>query len=154
MTRVAPGILPIITIDRKSRKALHKQICDAYRVAIVDGILRPGQRVPSTRVLATELRVSRFPVLNAYSQLLAEGYFESRVGAGTVICNSLPDQLSSSETTGARIAATCSGPRRVGHRCSIAPGVANSPWLWGCGAFGVGQVAFDQFPLHVWSKLV
>jgi DNA-binding transcriptional MocR family regulator len=56
----------------------------AYRTSIVDGSLRPGQRIPSTRVLASELGVSRFPVLNAYAQLLAEGYFESRVGAGTV----------------------------------------------------------------------
>src|SRR5580658_9068011 len=99
MKRAASGIVPVITVDRKAAKALHTQIYDAYRTAIVTGSLRPRQRVPSTRVLATELGVSRFPVLNAYSQLLAEGYFESRVGAGTVISSLLPDQLTASGPT-------------------------------------------------------
>ena len=94
---MASGILPMIAVNRKAPKALHRQIYDAYRAAIVDGSLRPGQRISSTRVLASEIWVSRFPVLNAYAQLLAEGYFESRVGAGTVIASSLPDQLTSSE---------------------------------------------------------
>jgi len=72
----------MIAVDRKAAKALYRQIYDAYRTAIVDGGLCPGQRIPSTRVLASEIGVSRFPVLNAYEQLLAEGYFESRVGTG------------------------------------------------------------------------
>ena len=89
----------MIAVDRKAPKTLHRQIYDAYRTAIVDGSLRPGQRIPSTRVLASELGVSRFPVLNAYAQLLAESYFESRVGAGTVVSNSLPDQFPPNQTT-------------------------------------------------------
>jgi GntR family transcriptional regulator / MocR family aminotransferase len=154
MKRVASGILPVIVIDRKAPKALHRQIYDAYRTAIVEGDLRPGQRVPSTRVLASEIGVSRFPVLNAYSQLLAEGYFEGRVGAGTVVSSSLPEQFVSSQPPGAQFAAPRSGPRPVARRCSILPRVESSPWLRGWGAFGVGQVAFDQFPLHIWSNLV
>ena len=78
MKRVASGILPMIAVNRKARKALHQQIYDAYRAAIVDGSLRPGQRIPSTRVLASEIKVSRFPVLNAYAQLLAEGYLDRK----------------------------------------------------------------------------
>ena len=81
MKRVASGILPVIAVDRKFPKPLHKQIYEAFRTAIVDGALHPGQRIPSTRGLASELGVSRFPVLNAYAQLMAEGYFQSRVGA-------------------------------------------------------------------------
>ena len=144
----------MIAVNRKGPKALHRQIYDAYRAAIVDGSLRPGQRIPSTRVLASEIRVSRFPVLNAYAQLLAEGYFESRVGAGTVIASSLPDQLTSSKTAGSTHAPTPSGPRPVARRSSVLPRVVRLPWLQNWGAFRVGQVAFDQFPLGVWSKLV
>ena len=153
----------MITVDRKAAKALHTQIYDAYRTAIVTGSLRPRQRIPSTRVLATELGVSRFPVLNAYAQLLAEGYFESRVGAGTVVSSLLPDQLTSSGParsgltssgpTDARFAATRSGPRQVARHPNLRR-VQRLPWLRGSGAFGVGQVASDQFPLHVWSNLV
>jgi GntR family transcriptional regulator / MocR family aminotransferase len=74
MKKTASGILPLIALDRKSLKPLHAQIYDGYRAAIVAGNLRAGQRVPSTRLLASELGVSRFPALTAYSQLLAEGY--------------------------------------------------------------------------------
>lgn len=153
MKKTASGILPIIAVDRKASKALHRQIYDAYRTAIVDGSLRPGQRMPSTRVLASEIGVSRFPVLNAYAQLLAEGYFESRVGAGTVVSSSLPDQVSSAFAS-VRLTATRSGPRPVASRTSILPRRGGAPWLLGWGAFGVGQVAADQFPLRVWSSLV
>src|SRR5579862_2738787 len=102
MKRIASGILPIVAIDRKLSTPLHRQIYDGFRSAILDGRLRPGQRIPSTRVLATEIRVSRFPVLNAFAQLLAEGYLESRVGAGTAVSLSLPDHLTSSRPTGTK----------------------------------------------------
>jgi len=154
MKRVASAILPIIAIDRKASKALHRQIYDSYRAAIVDGRLRPGQRIPSTRVLASEIGVSRFPVLNAYAQLLAEGYFESRVGAGTVVSKSLPEQLTSSEPPDTPRSATRSGTRAVAKRAPILPGIEAMPWMLNWGAFRVGQVAFDQFPLHIWSVLV
>jgi GntR family transcriptional regulator/MocR family aminotransferase len=153
MKRVASGFLPMIAVDRRSRKPLHRQIYEAYRRAIVDGSLRAGQRIPSTRVLASEVGVSRFPVLNAYAQLLAEGYFESRVGAGTVVSSSLPEQFTPSEASGTRFAPTRSGTRPLARRCSILPRFEKPPWV-GLGAFGVGQVASEQFPVQVWSALV
>src|SRR4029077_3275921 len=144
MKRVASGILPMITINRKAPKSLHRQIYDSYRTAVLDGSLRPGQRIPSTRVLASELGVSRFPVLNAYAQLLAEGYFESRVGAGTVVSNSIPDQLTSSPPTGPRFPSRRSGPPPFARRCSILPPFEGRPWQSSWGAFVVGQVAFNR----------
>jgi GntR family transcriptional regulator / MocR family aminotransferase len=154
MKKVASGILPIIAIDRKNPRPLHKQIYDAYRTSIVTGSLRPGERVPSTRALASELGVSRLPVLNAYAQLLAEGYFEGRVGSGTVICTSLPDHFRFSESAGPQRAVIRSGSRPVARRTRILPPLENPPWLRGWGAFGVGRVAFDHFPLQIWSNLV
>lgn len=153
MKRVASGILPMVAIDRTSAIPLHRQIYDGFRSAILEGRLRPGQRIPSTRVLATEIRVSRFPVLNAYTQLLAEGYLESRVGAGTVISSSLPEQLTSSRPTGAKTLPPKHGPRRVATRSSVLPLKENFPWMVHLGAFRVGQVAFDQFPHQIWSSL-
>src|SRR5579864_5362597 len=133
MKRVASAILPIITIDRKVAEALHRQIYNSYRAAILDGSLRPGQRIPSTRVLASEIGVSRFPVLNAYAQLLAEGYLEGRVGAGTVVSASLPDQLTSSEPVGANHAPSRCGPRPVAKHSLTFPHSDVFPWLevWG-----------------------
>src|SRR5579864_9052427 len=151
MKRIASGILPLVAVDRTLSTPLHRQIYDGFRSAILEGRFRRGQRIPSTRVLAAEIRVSRFPVLNAYAQLLAEGYFESRAGAGTVVSSCLPDQFTSvAPTNGARLAVNRAGPRPVAGRSSLLPRPDNPPWLRGSGSFSVGQVAFDLFPLHVW----
>src|SRR6202521_5316851 len=154
MKRVASGILPMIAVNRKAPRALHRQIYDAYRAAIVNGSLRAGQRIPSTRVLAVEIRVSRFPVLNAYAQLLAEGYLESHVGAGTVVSSSLPEQLTSSRPTSTKTTPAKHGPRPVATRSSVLSLRETFPWIVHLGAFRVGQVAFDQFPQQIWSSLV
>ena len=154
MKRVASGILPMIAVDRKAPTALHRQIYDRYRAAIVDGSLRRGQRIPSTRVLAFELGVSRFPVLNAYAQLLAEGYVESRVGAGTVVSSLLPDDLTTTPPVGVRPVARRSRPRPIARHATCIQGMEKPSWLGGWGAFGVAQVAADQFPRHIWSRLI
>jgi GntR family transcriptional regulator/MocR family aminotransferase len=149
-----PAIAPMIVVDRKAAKPLYMQIYDAYRAAIVERRLRSGQQIPSTRTLATELGVSRFPVLNAYAQLLAEGYFESHVGAGTIVSSSLPEQARPIRPNNARRAPASSGPRPVSRRSSILPADKLPPWSLKSGAFSIGEVASDQFPLHIWSNLV
>lgn len=152
--KTSPEIAPIVTVDRESAVPLYRQVYQAFRSAVVNGRLRAGERVPSTRSLAVELRISRIPILNAYSQLLAEGYFESHAGAGTVIARSLPEstdipRLAGTDRIGARIAPR---PRSID---PVAP--ADSPRdllrqrTWG--AFHVGQVAFDKFPFRVWKGL-
>ncbi|HYM76109.1 MAG TPA: PLP-dependent aminotransferase family protein [Candidatus Dormibacteraeota bacterium] len=154
MKRVASGLLPIIAVDRRASQPLHRQIYDSFRAAILDGRLRPGQRIPSSRVFASEIGVSRFPVLNAYAQLVAEGYLQSHVGAGTVVSGSLPEYLTSSGPMRAKSTPVRAGLRLISHRCSLVPPIKDVPWMVPFGPFRVGQVAFDQFPLHTWSALV
>src|SRR6266446_5189896 len=122
MLRVAGTLSPVIAVDRRATKPLHKQIYDGFREGILERRLRPGQQVPSTRALASELGLSRIPILSAYSQLLAEGYFESRSGSGTFVSTSLPEQLTSCEyrDNGAP-AKTRSGPRLVSTRSAVLP---------------------------------
>jgi GntR family transcriptional regulator/MocR family aminotransferase len=141
-------------VDREAAAPLHKQIYDAYRAAILRGNLRPGQQIPSSREFASDIQVSRFPVLHAYAQLLAEGYFESRVGAGTFVSVSLPEQLLSVERPARPSAPAPTGPRPVSRRSALFPQVDLSLLLRGWGAFGVHQPAFDQFPFQTWSSLV
>jgi GntR family transcriptional regulator/MocR family aminotransferase len=156
MQKAPSGIVPLLAIDRKVATPLHRQIYDGYRSGITGGSLRSGQRVPSTRALATELGVSRIPVLNAYAQLLAEGYFESRVGAGTLVSSLLPDQVARTESHGSRLNAPRLGPRHVSRRCSQLPDASQIiPWLRErVGAFSPGHPALDEFPHAVWSRLV
>jgi GntR family transcriptional regulator/MocR family aminotransferase len=154
MKKIASGILPVIAVDRKCPKPLHQQIYDAYREAIASGTLRPGQRIPSTRLLSKELGVSRVPVLNAYAQLLAEGYLESVVGAGTMISRLLPERFTSTTPAKGKVASSHVGPRPVARQIASLPVTQYAQWWLRFGAFGVGQVAFDQFPIQAWSKLV
>jgi GntR family transcriptional regulator / MocR family aminotransferase len=154
MKRVSSGLSPVISVDRKAPTPLHKQIYDAFRAMIVKRHLRAGQQVPSTRFLASELKISRIPVLTAYDQLLAEGYFETRSGAGTFVCSSLPDLLTSSAPVNTHAPAVHSGARSVAKRASLLRHYETIPWLRGLGAFSMSQLAYDQFPSQVWSKLV
>lgn len=62
-----------------------RQIYSQIREAIVGGRLRPGDRLPATRALAARLSVSRNMVVWAYELLAAEGFIESRIGAGSVV---------------------------------------------------------------------
>src|SRR6202050_1135078 len=142
---------PMIAVHRKGEKPLHRQIYDALRAMILERRLQAGQQIPSTRALADELGISRIPVLDAYAQLLAEGYIESRSGAGTFVTSSLSDQF-----LGARPAFPTSptGEVSVGNdsasdaisRVSRLLPLEGTSWFLGSGAFSVGQIASDHFP--------
>jgi GntR family transcriptional regulator / MocR family aminotransferase len=80
-TSSGPEVL--IELDRAADEPLHRQLADGLRSAIRAGRLAPHARMPSTRVLATDLGVSRRLVVDAYSQLTAEGFLLSRHGSGT-----------------------------------------------------------------------
>jgi DNA-binding GntR family transcriptional regulator len=75
-------MLPPITLDRASPIAayrqLARQLADAIRRGTVD-----GARLPSTRVLAPLLGISRNTALAAYDELAASGLIEARRGSGT-----------------------------------------------------------------------
>jgi GntR family transcriptional regulator / MocR family aminotransferase len=154
MKKVATGFVPVIAVNRRAPKPLQRQIYDAYRAAIIRRSLRSGQQIPSTRSLACELGISRIPALNAYAQLLAEGYFETRAGAGTFVSTALPDREGSTPLESQQSHAMRSGPRPIARRAARLPAFKPAPWLYGWGAFSVGQVAFDKFPLQIWSQLV
>ena len=77
--------LPPIRIRRKDDQLWH-QLCCALRRAIASGALAPGSRLPSSRILARKLKLSRNTVLPAYESLSAEGLINGRVGSGTRVC--------------------------------------------------------------------
>lgn len=146
------AVATLISVDRRAQKPIYLQIYEAFRTRIVHRELRPGQLIPSTRQLARELRVSRFPVLNAYAQLLGEGYFESRIGAGTFIASSLPEESDSPKRKASVNPAL--GSRAVAARAWTLPRYIRPSWTEGLGPFQVGHPELEEFPLKTWSKLV
>ncbi|MGZ4282940.1 MAG: MocR-like pyridoxine biosynthesis transcription factor PdxR [Solirubrobacteraceae bacterium] len=79
-----------LTLDRAA--PLRAQLERELRSAIRSGRLRSGAKLPPSRVLAEELRVSRGVVVEAYSQLVAERYLVARSGDGTRIADGLAQQ--------------------------------------------------------------
>ena len=161
MKRVSVAVSPVIAIDRGAGRPIHYQIYDGYRAAILNGNLRPAQQIPSTRALSAELGISRIPVLEAYEQLIAEGYFEARPGSGTFVSSSLPSPEASHnrktdaphrEKPAAR--GSVSTDRAISHRVAGLRARDHQPWMFGSGAFSIGQLAFDHFPFRVWTRLL
>lgn len=78
-----------ITLDAASELPLLRQLYDRIKQLILHGELVAGAKLPSSRALSAELSVSRNTVLEAYDQLLAEGYLETRHGSGTVVARGI-----------------------------------------------------------------
>ena len=157
MQRISASFLPPIALDPRGETPLYHQLTEWFRRAIIGGQLRPGQRVPSTRNLANELKISRIPVLSAYEQLFAEGYLETFTGAGTCVARSIPDDVlnpSGVKTRNAPPHPTAMKLKRDISRRAAAVREVEQSWLNNLGAFRVGVPALDHIPNGVWSKLV
>jgi len=86
MPKRSAGVsLPFLLEGSGGTGPLHRQLYERLREAILSGTLAPRSRLPSTRMLARELGVSRGTVEGAFAQLDAEGFLERRVGAGSVV---------------------------------------------------------------------
>jgi GntR family transcriptional regulator/MocR family aminotransferase len=78
---------------RDPRISAYRWLYAALRSAILEGRLHPGARLPATRDLATQYRLSRGTIVNSVEQLKSEGYVQARTGSGTYVSNILPDEL-------------------------------------------------------------
>lgn len=148
---VLSGLGPL-TLDRGDSESLHRQLYRALRQAVVDGRLRPGERLPSSRNLATELQISRNTVVNAYEALLSEGYITGKVGAGSFIATSLPDRPPHG-TEPKRMAARQVGLSRRGAVLAAPTAIS---WREGLAGrpFSLGAADLDVFPFALWGQLL
>ena len=69
-------------MDFKSSKGIFLQIADNLCRQILDGTLKPGERVPSVRDLAAEFEVNRNTVMRTYTNLQEAGIFDNKRGIG------------------------------------------------------------------------
>ena len=74
-----------LLLDRSKHVPLYLQIEESVRNLLLNGTLRPGDRLPSTRELARTLGVNRITVESAFSRLEAAGIIHSHVGRGTFV---------------------------------------------------------------------
>jgi GntR family transcriptional regulator / MocR family aminotransferase len=79
------GTMINVGIDKDSSVPIYQQIIDGLREAVSGGRVVPGSKLPSTRIFAEELGVSRNTVLQVFDTLINEGVLTSRVGDGTYV---------------------------------------------------------------------
>jgi GntR family transcriptional regulator/MocR family aminotransferase len=140
-----------VQVDPEGLEGLQQQIYAAIRRAILEGVVAPGTRLPSSRALASELGVSRTTTLLALEKLLAEGYLTARRGAGTFVAHELPDDLPQPPP---RPAAHPEHPPLSRRGESLAAIPVGAPRLGGPPrAFRIGVPGLDLFPVALWSRL-
>lgn len=74
-----------IRIDINSSTPAYRQIADAIRLNLVDGSLRPGDRLPTVRQLSIDLGLHFNTVAEAYRTLAEEGWLDLTRGRGTIV---------------------------------------------------------------------
>ncbi len=154
-SRSASLPLAIPPLDRAASTPLQAQLYEGLRAAVLDGRLTFGTRLPPTRLLADELGVSRNTVGGAFDRLLAEGYLEARVGDGTYVARTLPEDLLRARRRPVRPTATNSD-RSVSRRGAllIANPAATVRHREGPRAFRPVLPALDAFPRREWGRMV
>ncbi len=125
---------------------LHRQLYDALRLAIVDGKLTAGDRLPSSRNLSHDLAMARNTVITAINQLVVEGYLVSLVGSGTYVS----DRIVKGAERGH------AGPPYSGAELSrrgqtlLTTYCASQLEIY---PFTPGLVDFSAFPVSLWQRL-
>ena len=88
-----PSTLPLNLHEPRPGTPLYRWFYEELRAAILAGRLRPGGRLPATRELAAEYGLSRPTLVAAFEQLRSEGYVEGKIGSGTYVSQTLPEEL-------------------------------------------------------------
>jgi GntR family transcriptional regulator/MocR family aminotransferase len=126
-------------LDAASTQVLYRHVCERLREAIRGGQLKPNERLPSARALASQLGTARGTIELAYTLLAAEGYVVGRGAAGTFVAHGLASPVLRRRRRVTRLqppSESAAGPPR-----SALP-------------LQLGLPSLDRFPRTVWSRLV
>lgn len=143
--------LPLSLSAPATGVALYRWLYEQLRVAILEGRLQPGARLPATRDLAEAYKLSRATIVTAFEQLKSEGYVEGRTGSGTYVSKVLPEQLLQ--------AGRAREERRLPHRRVSLSAYARrlqpfrSRPAQPVRAFRPNQPALDLFPTTLWAQV-
>jgi GntR family transcriptional regulator/MocR family aminotransferase len=150
-------------LDQNASAPMYRQLYERLRSSILAGHLESGTRLPSTRVLASTLGVSRTTTALAYELLLLEGYLESRVGDGTRVAHLQPEQLFQGDRNAQGLDASDTAetpPPAFARRGQVLIDMPYPEGFYGEQArrgrslFLVGQPDVTAFPYETWARLV
>src|SRR5260370_12888451 len=148
----------MIRLDPTARETLHKQLCRQIRDELVSGNFSDNSsRLPSSRELAADLRISRPTVRLAFSKLHAEGYIRSKAGSGTFVAAPLPETFLSAPKS--KVPPQTQRPPRVSDRVRKIPDerVGKQFDLGASAEAGVSlspsMPAVDEVSLDIWQLI-
>jgi GntR family transcriptional regulator/MocR family aminotransferase len=142
----------VIPLSRKG-EPLFRQVYHGLRQAILSGAFRADDRLPSTRDLADELRVSRTVVLLAYDQLVAEGFAAGRGGSGTYVSAGLGGSRPTKTEDSAKLRLSRYGAAAADVASTVDfPGRRSIPLRYDFAYGGRGDV--ETFPFQMWRRIL
>jgi len=152
-TRQRSGPAPLmVPLDRRTRVPLQRQIYASIRQGILDGQLPPGTRLPASRMLASDLGVSRTTVVLAYEALETEGYITGRGSAGSFVAMLGVEQRGSRTTK--RVTRDGTLDRRTQRAVATASAAGGMPNVRSAPVpFRTGEPGLDLFPTRLWARL-
>lgn len=155
-----------LKLNRRSKVDLSEQIYQSLKQLILDGALTAGERIPSSRELSSQLKISRPTVAVCLEQLQQEGYLELKHGSGTYVSSQMNVQVTlqkSAKKNGSlkRLDQDNAKPpdlssygkflsqeyRSWNKQVQAAP---NEPDI----AFNFWRPALDQFPQTQWARIL
>lgn len=143
---------------RADGATLLRWLYDEIRLAIVEGRLPPGARLPSTRSIARQYRVARGTVVAAFDHLIAEGYIEGSVGSGSFVrdMTALSSAQSGSVPARARSRPAVAVPALSARGRRLASHPFLPTWIRPNAVANVllpDMAALEAFPLRTWSRI-
>jgi GntR family transcriptional regulator / MocR family aminotransferase len=146
-----PSTLPLNLREPRAGLPLYRWLYEELRSAILAGHLRSGSRLPATRDLAEQYGLSRPTIVSAFEQLRSEGYVEGKVGSGTYVSQTLPEELL--QAPRAKSPARAQGRKirlsAYARRLKPLAGAEYHP----ARAFRANQPALDAFPTDLWAQV-
>ncbi|ANT63128.1 hypothetical protein AYJ57_20480 (plasmid) [Salipiger sp. CCB-MM3] len=143
-----------LAINREQEATpLYHQVYEALANGIDRGLLHPGDRLPSTRKLATELNVSRTTMVLAFEQLAAEGWIEGQTGTGSFVAAAPPFTEAQRKS---RLNPALEAAGDIGRAAEMRPEVAQVPptlrHMRRPVPFRANLPAIDVFPTELWAR--
>lgn len=141
-------VIPLV----RSGEPLFRQVYRRLRSAILDGTFRAGEKLPSTREISEQLKVSRTVALMAYEQLLSEGFACGRSGSGTYVSKAVEIHRSRTlrPSPRARLSRFGKAATEASRRIHL-PSRALRPQAYDF-AFGISDI--ETFPFEAWRRIL
>lgn len=140
-------MMNLFSLHGRSSRPIFRRVYDELRSAILDKRLVSGERLPSTRTLAAQLKISRNTVLSAYEQLLAEGYIYGKAGSGNYVANISTQPPVREKKT--RKSVVSKRGKLLAETVVSAPSNRSAKF-----SFRPGTPALEIFPFSFWGKLL